>query len=150
MNRRVRALGQWPAVARRLVTRLGAPDHSDRLASRMLPAGAVPGLGGTGLARSCEQARAARGERPVNAPGESGRVISQASAHVWDAYDAAVREAQAGVMESAGRWPLTRISTSGLQPQPGRDSICLLAGRSMSGPAETAACEVMRPSSPWL
>lgn len=86
----------------------GAPDHSDRLASRMLPAGAVPGLGGTGLARSCEQARAARGERPVNAPGESGRVISQASARVWDAYDAAVREAQAGVMESAGRWPLSR------------------------------------------
>jgi hypothetical protein len=74
----------------------GAPDHSDRLASRMLPAGAVPGPGGTSLARSCEQARAARGEHPVNAPGESGQDFSQAVARVWDAYDAAVKDAQAG------------------------------------------------------
>src|ERR1035441_7099492 len=94
----------------------GAPDHSDRLASRMLPAGAVPGRGGTDLARSCNEARAARGERPVNAPGESGQDFSQAVARVWDSYDAAVKEAQAGVMKSAGRVLSGLVEVTALLP----------------------------------
>jgi hypothetical protein len=39
----------------------------------------------------------------VSTPDEPGQDFSQAVARVWDAYDAAVKEAQAGVMESAGR-----------------------------------------------
>jgi hypothetical protein len=76
----------------------------------------VRDLGGTGLARSCEQARAARGEHPVNAPGESGQDFSQAVARMWDAYDAAVKEAQAGVMESAGRVLSGLVEVTALLP----------------------------------
>src|SRR5450755_18569 len=99
----------------------GAPDHSDRLAPGMPPAGAVPGPGGTVLALPSADARAARGECPVSALGESGQGLSQAAGRVWDAYDAAVNEAQAGVTESTGRVQSGLLEVTALLPVPAED-----------------------------
>ncbi len=54
--------------------------------------------------------------RPVSAPGESGHDFSQAVARGWDAYDVAVKEAQAGVMESAGRVLSGLVEVTALLP----------------------------------
>ena len=52
----------------------------------------------------------------MSPPGESGQDFSQAAARVWDAYDAAVREAQAGVLESAGRVLSGLVEVTALLP----------------------------------
>jgi hypothetical protein len=52
----------------------------------------------------------------VSAHGESGHDISQAVARVWDAYDAAVKEAQAQVIESAGRVLSGLVEVTALVP----------------------------------
>ena len=54
--------------------------------------------------------------RGVSAPGESGQDFSQAVARVWDSYDVAVKEAQAGVMESAGRVLSGLVEVTALLP----------------------------------
>lgn len=52
----------------------------------------------------------------MSAHGEFDHDISQAVARVWDAYDAAVKEAQAGVMESAGRVLSGLVEVTALLP----------------------------------
>lgn len=52
----------------------------------------------------------------MSGPGEFDQDFSQAVARVWDAYDAAVKEAQAGVMESAGRVLSGLVEVTALLP----------------------------------
>jgi hypothetical protein len=52
----------------------------------------------------------------VSAHGEFEHDISQAAARVWDAYDAAVKEAQAEVIESAGRVLSGLVEVTALLP----------------------------------
>lgn len=52
----------------------------------------------------------------MSAPGEFDRDFSEAVARMWDAYDAAVKEAQAGVMESAGRVLSGLVEVTALLP----------------------------------
>jgi hypothetical protein len=52
----------------------------------------------------------------VSTPGEFDQDFSQAAARVWDAYDVAVKEAQAGVMESAGRVLSGLVEVTALLP----------------------------------
>jgi hypothetical protein len=52
----------------------------------------------------------------VSGPGEFDQDFSQAVARVWDSYDVAVKEAQAGVMESAGRVLSGLVEVTALLP----------------------------------
>ena len=52
----------------------------------------------------------------MSAHGEFDHDFSQAVARVWDAYDEAVKEAQAGVMESAGRVLSGLVEVTALLP----------------------------------
>jgi hypothetical protein len=52
----------------------------------------------------------------VSAHGEFDHDISQAVVRVWDAYDAAVKEARAGVIESAGRVLSGLVEVTALLP----------------------------------
>ena len=52
----------------------------------------------------------------MSTPGEFDQDFSQAAARVWDAYDVAVKEAQAGVMESAGRVLSGLVEVTALLP----------------------------------
>ena len=57
----------------------------------------------------------------MSGPGESDQGLYQAARRVWDAYDAAVKEAQAGVMESAGRVLSGLVEVTALLPVSAED-----------------------------
>ena len=52
----------------------------------------------------------------MSTPGEPGQDFSQAAARMWDTYDAAVKEAQAGVMKRAGRVLSGLVEVTALLP----------------------------------